>query len=732
MSGPWEQFQSAAPTKPLEVTVTPQRQDFGIDFNQPKERVREQIAALPEPDRKPAMDAWADHFVTNESRPLKGVENVVGAMARGTPVGSWLDEAAAGVNQAAHSLSRGQMGAPYDEAVAYHRARARQFDKENPKTSMALQLGTAVATAPFTPGIRAVQGVSLLGKAANAGLTGLVYGTGYGSGLGESGAGRVEEAAKGGALGLGLGAVAAPVAAGVSNGTKYLMDLYRGIPQQLQGTSRAAIEKVSRAMDADGLYSANGGPVGVGSYQDKVRGLGREGMLADMGDNLLMQVQGITTQPGKGQSILKTAINDRAKGASGRIKATTDEVLGPAENLIEKERAVSRAYNAQAKPLYDEFYSTPVKVTENLYGVLDRAHAAGALSNARSKMARDGFDPTEMFYKGYPNSGVNNSALNARFLDYVKREIDDLAGQAVRSGSRNDARIYTKIADDLRNEVDAILSPNNPSGSIWARARSTAGDGLQYREALEEGSKAFSRGTHPDQMAADLAGMSDIARVGYQEGARGQIRDVMGNAATSYGENGAAAARRLLGSENAKDKLRMVIDPPSRGPVAPPPPNANPSGVRRANGDDLIARLDAESTFANTKNTAWQGTQTAARAAAQKEFPSAASKNEFADKLGGKSVSGAGMEVLYRSFNALMGGALDARNSRISVDAARMLAAQGARRDEIAAALMSYGRGRALSAQQRDKLEGLITKLVGSSRQEAINRASEQDASRRQ
>lgn len=699
-NGPWTQFAGGTGTKPLEITVTPQKRDFGIDFSQPIEVVRQQVAALPEADRKPALDAWAEHFVANENRTLKGLENVVGAVARGTPVGSWLDETAAGINQAAHSISNGMVGAPYDEAVAYHRARAKQFDKENPKTSIGLQLGGAVATAPFAPGIRAVQGVSMLGKMANAGLTGMAYGTAYGAGLGESAAGRAEEAAKGAALGTGLGAVSAPIASGLSNTAKYVMDIYRGIPGPLQGTSRAAIEKVARAMDADGLYSANGGPVGVGSYQQKVATLGREGMLADMGDNLLMQVQGITTQPGKGQSILKDAINDRAKGASGRIKADTDAVLGPAQNMVQQVDDAVFQSKILAKPHYDAFYNATIKPTDALIEAVQRVPQA-AWQRARQLAEMEGID-------------LANVANTGRGIDLIKRAVDDIARDA--GPGTNLERITSNLSRTIRDETDRILSPNDPSKSPWAIARQYAMDGFRFKEGAEEGAKAFSRGTHPDQMAADLARMSSAERGAYNAGARGQIRDIMGNAATSNGENGAAAARRALGSEFARDKLAMVTS----GNAQPPPGMAARSGP-----DRLIARLDAESTFANTKNTAWQGTQTAARTAAQKEFPSAASKNEFADKLGGKSISGVGMEALYRMGNAVLGGALDARNAKIAVDAARMLAAQGATRDQIAQSLMQYGRGRAMSAQQRDGLEKFVTKIIGSTRGPAISRASE-------
>ena len=228
---------------------------------------------------------------------------------------------------------------------------------------------------------------------------------------------------------------------------------------------------------------------------------------------------------------------------------------------------------------------------------------------------------------------------------------------------------------------------------------------MQYREGLAEGRAAFSRGTHPDQMRADLGAMNPVQRAAYLEGARGQVRDIMGNAATAQGENGAAAARRALGSEYARDKLNIITATP---------PGGVPSW--RAPPETLVRRLDAETTFANTRAAALHGSQTAARSAAQKEFPSAASRREYADKLGGKSLTGMGLEYGYRAINAMLGGHLDARNQRISADAARLLTQYGISRDAVARALMDYGNGRTITARGRAALERLSQMLLDTGR----------------
>jgi len=719
----------------LEGTVTPKslppaeqaKQMFGLDVTQPVETVRAAIAQLPEDKRKKATDLWADHYVATEHRGGKGIENVVRGMARGTPVGSWLDEASAGTIGLLNTVTGGKLGAPYDESLAYYRARDRQFDTENPKTSMGLQIGGAVASAPFTPMLTPFRGVSMLGKMGNAAATGATYGTVYGAGLGEDGLGdRATEAAKGLALGAGVGAAAAPVATGLANAYKYTRDALRPLPPELAGMSRGAVQRVNRALQDDQLYipapSINNVPPPPGAmanyYPAQAKALGREGMLADMGANLTGQAAGLATTPGRGKEIVKSALQQRAAGAKDRIATDTNQVLGPARDLVQVEEAMTRAANNRANPLYEQFYQTAVKPSENLYGLLDRAKAAGAFDRAQKLMQVDGFDPADLFYQKHAKKGPDNAALNGRSLDYIKRAVDDLAGEAERSGSRESLRRYSSLAKGIRDEVDRALSPQDPTKSIWAQARSAAGEGLQFSEALDEGRKAFSRGTNIDQMRADLRGMNNLQRDAYREGARGQIRDIMGNAATAAGENGASAARRALGSDFAREKLGMVTQPQRyQAGVVPPPPNTGDPGR-------LIARLDAETRFAGTANDVLGNSKTAERLAAQKEIPNPASRDEIIGDLGRRDWSGALMQGGAKALNAMMGGAINARNARITEDMARLLTAQGKERDTFARAIMGYGNSRAVTQAQKDNLERILNKLLQAPRQHVISSAN--------
>lgn len=700
-SGPWEQFkaQQAAPEIPM---------FDGIDLGGDRAEVRSKIAALPPERREAALKAWADATVQSERRSGDGlmrgvreVNNFAEAIARGTPIGSWGDEIDARLKDAMHRLTRGVAGYQYDEAAAYNRARQEDFDRRNPMSSLGLKVAGAVATLPLAPGIRSAQGASMLSRMGAGAATGAGYGALYGAGEGTDAESRVVEGIKGTALGAGLGAAAVPVATGIGNAARYAADKYRGLPQQLAGMSPQAVQKVSRAAADDGLIPISRTAPPNQRYAEEAARLGPEGMLADMGPNLLSQTQAITRQRGVGQRVLQDAIEERAAGAAGRIARDTDAVLGPARNLVDVERVTMQQARQTAAPLYDEFYSTTIPVSQQLVTLLQRVPQP-AWSKVQTLAQAEGVDLAQVMNTG-------------RGIDLLKRGLDDMARGAGRG--TNEERIYSGLARSIRNEVDTLISPQNPAMSSWAQARAAAGEGLQFREALEEGRGAFSRGTHPDQLRADLAGMNPVQRAAFQEGARGQIRDIMGNAtmASASPETGiaaASAARKALGSDYARQKLGLVVDGRTVPGRAPP--------------ETLANRLDAETAFADTRNRAWLGSQTSNAMLAAKEFPNAASRREAASAAGQKGPMGIATEAVYRLGNALMGGHIDARNQAQVLDVARMLSAQGFRREEIVRGLREYARSRGMSQQGRDAVTRYAAALLQSPRSAWISSNSEQ------
>lgn len=672
-------------------------------FGRPHDRVRADIAKMSPEDRKPVLDAWAKFTVAQEKAKggtLRAIDDKVRQFVRGTPIGSWVDELTAATSKL-----------PYDEVMAYQKARDKQADDDATKlgaiplpmgldpldvtTGGVTKLAGAVASAPLAPVARVMQGATMLPRMVNGLINGLGYGGLYGAGEGQ-GEERAGNALVGAATGGGIGVAAPPVAAGVSR-------LLQRAPQPqnaLMNTNRRAVERVADDLAADGANPA------------QFQRMGQEGMLADLGPNLQGHTGAIARMPGEGQTVVRNALRARREGAAGRIAGDIDATLGPPVDLIQAERTALETANRNAAPFYREFERTVIPETPAIRRLLQRVEAApGVVDQAERLMQLEGFQP-------------HHGMRTGRDWNYYKMAIDDLAQRARDGGNRNEYRLYSQLASNIRNTVDVWLSRNPqaqmnpapttapnvfPAGSNWARARELAGEGQQFRAGIESGSDAFKKGTHPDQMRADLAAMQGrpIERAGFEEGARGAIRDIMGNSATQFGPNGQTAAMRNLGSDFARDKLGQIVGDP---------------GARR-----IIERLGNEARFEQTNQTATGNSVTAAMQAAQKRYNAT---NDPSVPMPSSSLWGDVKDAARWVLNKASAGYMDERARSEARDAARMLVAQGADRDAMVMELMRYINARTTQRNQRAAAQDLIETLMEGSRAPMISATQSRDGQR--
>lgn len=213
-----------------------------IDFDRPVEQVRADVAKLPEGQRKKALDQWADAYVAKERGQGgigQGIDNTVRAVSRGTFVGPFLDEITGASNAALHAVTGGAAGAPYDETVAYQRAKDRAFDKANPVGSTVAQIGGAVAGggAATKTGSKVVgmamggpfafmpAASTIKGRIAQGIPMGAAYGGVHGFGNAEGDPDdRLDAASHGALVGAGIGAVAPPILGTIGWGARHIAD----------------------------------------------------------------------------------------------------------------------------------------------------------------------------------------------------------------------------------------------------------------------------------------------------------------------------------------------------------------------------------------------------------------------------------------------------------------------------------------------------------------------------
>ncbi|WP_072389512.1 hypothetical protein [Hyphomicrobium sp. CS1BSMeth3] len=692
-----------------------------IDFNRSTGAIRKDIAKLPEAQRDAALKAWADFHVARERKGARSAfdrgTDYLRDMATGTPVGSWLNEANAATSAAVHWFTGERMGAPYDESMAYQEARDRAVDKDATKvgkipftnidvnTSDLRKVAGGIASAPVSPIAHVFRGAAVLPQMGNAAITGLGYGALYGAGQGEGVKERLIEGGKGAGIGVALGPAAVGAARMVGNAAGHVAERMRPLPPALRGYDRGAVDRVARAVGDDDLAAR---------YQQQAADLGPEGMLADMGPNLRGQASAIANQPGTGQRVVSDALNARRDGAAGRITADVDQALGPAANIPETVHATQQHYRAQAAPHRQQFQNNPVPFTRDLEDTLTllAQNEPAVIREARRYANIDpAAGPNQFFARQRPDGSFEITRVpNATEYDYLKRSLDGMGG---RTATANDQRIYGNLARRLRTQVDEAISPGAPDQSPWAQARRLEAEDFQIRDAMDQGRSALvGRSMTPDEMSAAMFGVGNPPRggmtppeaAGYLVGAREGVRNVMGHASTAQGENSAAAARRALGSDFAREKLDLVAGPQAAG--------------------RLTRRLDAETTFDQTRQAVLGNSATAGRLTAQGEFPNAAGRSDLTRGWGNRSLPGMVAEGGIRLANLLSGQAISERNVRLARDAAEMLIAQGHTRDNMANALLALSQRRQLNSASRARLARLAVQIAeGGGRPVAIEKA---------
>jgi len=626
-----------------------------LDLSGDYAAVRSQISALPEQHRKAALDKWADTVVAKErgeGSTLGTVEDYMRRAATGI-VGGWGDRLGAKISSVA--------GHDYDEALAYEQAKSRAAVK-NTSTKVATLpivgdvttgdlagLAGGIATAPLVPVAPVARAVpylagapaSMAARMVNTGATGAAVGGAVGYGSGNTDEERAANAKHAALVGGGVGLAIPPAAAVVGNVAGRVANATAGLPQGVQGYSRRSVDRMARDFEADN--AAN--PINTATY-------GPEGMLADMGPSMRGTTGALRTLPGEHQGIIDAALIPRRRGAAGRINADVDATLGPPQNLVALEEQVVGQANRTARPLYRQFEQSQIPYTQELVDILHSVPEA-AIRKASQLARAERID-------------ITRPEALPRLLDYIKKGLDDLAQDAGRGTNLH--RVYSNLARDLRTEVDRALSPADPAQSVYAQARRASGEGMQFREGLEDGGSAFSKGTHPDQMAADLARARGTPyEAGYVAGGRGQIRDMMGNAAAAYGPNGDIAALKNLNAPYAQQKFQTMV---------------GPQGAARLGG-----RLRAEAEFNRTFDEVERNSLTAQRLATKEGLPNPRA-NGGADIP--TSPAGLAMSTAARIVDHLSAGVVSARNQRMLRELAEMAVAQGARREQIAHAMRQY------------------------------------------
>lgn len=513
---------------------------------------------------------------------IGGVGAALTATADGVPIAG--PALLGGTQRAAAGLSSLINGRSYDENLGQAQNLTAAAQEQHPYLTTTGNIAGAVGgTIPLVMAAPAAFGAGAGNLALRSGAAMLSGGAlGAGDAAVRSG-GDTEEILRGmkwgGGLGLAGPAVGRVVGTGVQKVFNALRD--RGLAAAA-GTSRGALESVEQAMRRDGIDSA--------ALRARLDALGPEGMIADLGPNLQGQAAAIANMPGRGQEIVRSALDGRHAGANTRLASAIDNSMGPAVVPSSIKSDIAAAQHAVA-PMYEEAFrnaravdTAPVANLLESRAVTLRGDARQAVQRIRSMLDITGTDvldpnPGTLFQTRQAIDGMMATETNPqaiRAMTEARGQIDELLGRSV-PGIKDADAVYAELA--------------------------------RQREALQRGQSVLSHGREaPRPSELDVETRQGALPQGTQigpsavplrlsQGARAEVDRILGSNA-----NDVAALNRIIKTEGDWNRSRLT------------------SLFGRERAEQLFQALDNELTFAATRDFATGNRAHAGRQQAMREL----------------------------------------------------------------------------------------------------------------
>lgn len=525
-----------------------------------------------------------------------------------------------------------------------------------PILSTAADIGGALMTGGAGAARLIGQIPSRLGRAGAAVGTGAAAGGVQAFATGDTLEERVGAVPGGAALGAGVGAagaVAAPVVSRIASSGP-VRRATKAAAKALD-VSKGTLARISRGFDE----SVNTGTLRAAEKGD---------LLLDLSPAFRAQAEAIAQAPGEAGQRILSAVHQRAAGAGGRIQDALDQGLGTDIGRTLVRRAQKDEQKAAGR-MFEEAKKSDA--------VFDMAGLRGSLNQNADILLTQGGDSLRRLLERLPDG-----AVNAQTLHFVRQSLDDEIGKSVRAGTGN----LTRALMEVRRHADVNLK----SIPGWREADRAFQLAKQKEQAFDQGRGIFQTGQNamsPDELAEHLNTIDPSVREVFAQGARDAISRITGVARN----DGGAAIRELSEKGWNRDKLRLVI------------------------GDDkksrrLLNTLEREQRTAGTKQVVTQGSQTARRLAAQREFagPIGAVGTEIPT-----GVSSAAMQVLRNVADRIARGALTARSGKFADETSRLLTSAGLERDRVIAELGRLRQAKGAKLTRAETTEALMNMLPG-------------------
>lgn len=433
-----------------------------------------------------------------------------------------------GAGRLAKQYLTGETQASEDYAKA--RDAERQAQKEakanHPYAYGAGEVAGSIPAMAVLPEASFIRGAGIGSRLARGAVTGAEYGGLSGAGEGEDAGQRVENAASG-VVGGGLAGLGGAGAGEVLNlaGQKFVQPVVNTVRGWMNPEAEAA-RRVATALQRDSEMIAAGTAKGLTPQEwISARNAGEPVTLADLGaGNTQALLRSAANTSPEGRAMLEQVIENRFLNQSERVADTVRDLIPGGANAGQTADDLVKAYDAGRKPLYKRAYEDGDKEIGGKQ--IDQLMGSPTFVDAMRRASTSGKDRAITEGLGAMRQGatVENGVVkftkgpngvptypNLQYWDAVKRELDDMAGAAFRSGEKGRGTVISNMSNTLRAELDKQV----PS---YANARGFASQFFGENNALEAGRKLAGKKVEPAVIQQAMAKMKPDERKLFQEG----------------------------------------------------------------------------------------------------------------------------------------------------------------------------------------------------------------------
>ena len=469
------------------------------------------------------------------------------------------DEIAAGLATLRGKLPGGN-GKSYDEILPQVRQQMNIDSTAYPKTNLA---GSAVGIVPVamaTGGAGVINGTTTAGRVLGGSALGAVSGAAYGFGSGEDGlANRATNAGIQGLIGGAVGAAIPAVSQAARNTYQGITDyMARNAAANSAGASPAAVNEITRLLQADQSLGQQG-------RQNMARA-GNEAMLADAGPNAQQALDAAIQFGGPASNATRQAIDARAGRGAQDLQTVLDNTLGAPVGVDTARAGIRDAARPALNQAYDTAYSMPIDyasdVGQNLETMVRNRVPQGAITTANNLMRTEGAQSQQILaHVDDAGNVVFERMPDVRQLDYITRGLRQMSesgeGAGALGGQTQLGAAYQNLARDIRSNLREAVPE-------YGAALDTAADPISRSQAVKFGNTVLSPSVTRDEVAREVAGMSQAERAATSQGIRSHIDDQMAKvqrALTDPNMDAREAVKGLkdLSSRSSRDKLTAVL-----------------------------------------------------------------------------------------------------------------------------------------------------------------------------